>query len=153
MSLYVPSIITVSKYSNKYCYCWLMQLRHHCWSTGRASVLGSVPLLLIPLFTSCSDTTRTRYFVSLPQLSHSILFFSRSICWYCIIRNRPSNHQIRNCRQSNQSLYCRQIHQGLKNNTDGSLDIYIQHDNPEKDKESTWLPVKRMGGLDSYTSF
>jgi hypothetical protein len=29
---------------------------------------------------------------------------------------------------------------GLKNNTDGSLDIYIQHDNPGKDKESNWLP-------------
>ena len=30
---------------------------------------------------------------------------------------------------------------GLKNNTDGSLDIYIQHDNPGKDKESNWLPA------------
>jgi hypothetical protein len=29
---------------------------------------------------------------------------------------------------------------GLKNNTDGSLDIYTQHDNPGKDKESNWLP-------------
>jgi hypothetical protein len=29
---------------------------------------------------------------------------------------------------------------GLKNNTDGSLDIYIQHANPGKDKESNWLP-------------
>jgi len=29
---------------------------------------------------------------------------------------------------------------GLKYNTDGSLDIYIQHDNPGKDKESNWLP-------------
>ena len=26
-------------------------------------------------------------------------------------------------------------------NTDGSLDIYIQHDNPGKDKESNWLPA------------
>jgi hypothetical protein len=30
---------------------------------------------------------------------------------------------------------------GLKNNSDGSLDIYIQHDNPGKDKESNWLPT------------
>lgn len=30
---------------------------------------------------------------------------------------------------------------GLMNNTDGSLDIYIQHDNPGKDKESNWLPA------------
>jgi len=30
---------------------------------------------------------------------------------------------------------------GLKNNTDGSLDIYIQLDNPGKNKESNWLPA------------
>lgn len=30
--------------------------------------------------------------------------------------------------------------QGLKNNTDGSLDIYVQHATPGKDKESNWLP-------------
>jgi hypothetical protein len=30
--------------------------------------------------------------------------------------------------------------EGLKNNTDGSLDIYIQHDRPGPDKESNWLP-------------
>jgi hypothetical protein len=30
---------------------------------------------------------------------------------------------------------------GLKYNTDGSLDIYIQHDNPGKDRESNWLPA------------
>ena len=30
--------------------------------------------------------------------------------------------------------------EGLKNNTDGSLDIYIQHANPGKDRESNWLP-------------
>jgi hypothetical protein len=30
---------------------------------------------------------------------------------------------------------------GLKNNADGSLDIYIQHDSPEKGKESNWLPA------------
>ena len=31
--------------------------------------------------------------------------------------------------------------QGLKYNTDGSLDIYIQHDNPEEDKVSNWHPA------------
>jgi hypothetical protein len=31
-------------------------------------------------------------------------------------------------------------HEGLKNNTDGSLDIYIQHASPGKDRESNWLP-------------
>ncbi len=30
---------------------------------------------------------------------------------------------------------------GLKYNEDGSLDIYIQHDFPEQDKESNWLPA------------
>ena len=30
--------------------------------------------------------------------------------------------------------------EGLKNNTDGSLDIYIQNDSPGSDKESNWLP-------------
>ncbi len=30
--------------------------------------------------------------------------------------------------------------QGLKNNTDGSLDIYLQHHSPGKEKESNWLP-------------
>jgi hypothetical protein len=30
---------------------------------------------------------------------------------------------------------------GLKNNTDGSLVIYIQHENPGKDKESNWIPA------------
>jgi hypothetical protein len=29
----------------------------------------------------------------------------------------------------------------LKNNTDGSLDIYIQNTNPGADKESNWLPA------------
>jgi len=33
------------------------------------------------------------------------------------------------------------LNPGLKNNADGSLDIYIQHDNPGKDKESNWLPA------------
>jgi hypothetical protein len=30
---------------------------------------------------------------------------------------------------------------GLKYNTDGSLDIYIQHANLGKDKKSNWLPA------------
>jgi len=30
--------------------------------------------------------------------------------------------------------------QGLKNNTDGSIDIYLQNQNPGKDKVSNWLP-------------
>jgi hypothetical protein len=34
---------------------------------------------------------------------------------------------------------------GLKNNTDGSLDIYIQNANPGTDKESNWLPVDKDG--------
>jgi len=29
----------------------------------------------------------------------------------------------------------------LKFNPDGSLDIYLQHDSPGKDKESNWLPA------------
>ena len=29
----------------------------------------------------------------------------------------------------------------LKFNQDGSLDIYLQHDSPGKDKESNWLPA------------
>ena len=35
--------------------------------------------------------------------------------------------------------------QGFKNNTDGSLDIYIQHATPGKDKESNWLPADKDG--------
>jgi hypothetical protein len=31
--------------------------------------------------------------------------------------------------------------EGLKYNQDGSLDIYIQKDNPGKEKESNWLPA------------
>lgn len=30
---------------------------------------------------------------------------------------------------------------GLKYGADGSLIIYLQHDNPGKDKESNWLPA------------
>ena len=32
--------------------------------------------------------------------------------------------------------------EGLKNNADGSLDIYIQHATPGKDKDSKWLPAE-----------
>jgi hypothetical protein len=35
----------------------------------------------------------------------------------------------------------------LKYNPDGSLDIYIQHENPGKDKEPNWLPAPRSGEL------
>jgi hypothetical protein len=33
-----------------------------------------------------------------------------------------------------------QYAEGLKNNTDGSLDIYIQNAGTGSDKESNWLP-------------
>lgn len=35
----------------------------------------------------------------------------------------------------------------LKKNGDGSLDIYIQHENPGGDKESNWLPAPESGKL------
>ena len=35
--------------------------------------------------------------------------------------------------------------EGLKNNTDGSLDIYIQNASPGADKESNWLPAPQGG--------
>lgn len=35
----------------------------------------------------------------------------------------------------------------LKFNADGSLDIYIQTDSPEKDKESNWLPAPNAGAM------
>jgi hypothetical protein len=31
--------------------------------------------------------------------------------------------------------------EGLKNNTDGSMDIYIQNVNPGPERESNWLPA------------
>jgi hypothetical protein len=35
----------------------------------------------------------------------------------------------------------------LKKNTDGSLDIYVQHENPGTDRESNWLPSPAAGNL------
>jgi hypothetical protein len=35
----------------------------------------------------------------------------------------------------------------LKFNGDGSLDLYIQNQNPGSDKESNWLPAPKSGGL------
>jgi hypothetical protein len=37
--------------------------------------------------------------------------------------------------------------EGLKNNTDGSLDIFIQNKNPGADKESNWLPTPQGGAF------
>jgi hypothetical protein len=40
--------------------------------------------------------------------------------------------------------------EGLKNNTDGSLDIYIQNASPGSDKESNWLPAPAVPVSDTF---
>ena len=41
--------------------------------------------------------------------------------------------------------------EGLKNNTDGSLDIYVQHASPGADKESNWLPSPATSVSDTFS--
>lgn len=43
-----------------------------------------------------------------------------------------------------------QYTEGLKNNTDGSLDIYLQNQNPGPDKESNWLPAPSAQDSSSF---
>jgi hypothetical protein len=43
-----------------------------------------------------------------------------------------------------------QYTEGLKNNTDGSLDLYMQHSTPGKDKESNWLPAPATSVSDTF---
>jgi hypothetical protein len=43
-----------------------------------------------------------------------------------------------------------QYTEGLKNNTDGSLDIYIQNTSPGADKESNWLPAPTTPVSDTF---
>ena len=43
-----------------------------------------------------------------------------------------------------------QYTEGLKNNTDGSLDIYVQNASPGKDKESNWLPAPTPPVSDTF---
>jgi hypothetical protein len=40
--------------------------------------------------------------------------------------------------------------EGLKNNTDGSLDLYIQNTSPGADKESNWLPAPAAPVSDTF---
>jgi hypothetical protein len=35
----------------------------------------------------------------------------------------------------------------LRHNSDGSLDIYIQHDSPGRDREPNWLPAPPEGAF------
>jgi hypothetical protein len=43
-----------------------------------------------------------------------------------------------------------QYTEGLKNNTDGSLDVYVQNTSPGKDKESNWLPAPTPPVSDTF---
>ena len=41
--------------------------------------------------------------------------------------------------------------EGLKNNTDGSVDIYVQPQNPGAEKESNWLPAPTVQDSNSFS--
>ena len=42
--------------------------------------------------------------------------------------------------------------EGLKNNTDGSLDLYVQNKNPGPERESNWLPAPE-GSIQRYPAY